>query len=627
MHPIPSWLRGLIATLALFAANAHAADDNDASAVNKMSHLVYDVQKDGRTVLDVIQRTQVRGEGELGLLKTFSFSFSTSIQTGEVVEAYTLKPDGRRVAVPPGNYQRTTNEGRDRGGPFFSDRSMISVVFPELAVGDAIHVHYRTTEKEPMFPGQFSAVMRYSPFSIYEDARVTVRAPKEMPLRQQSQFMAFAESEQQGKRVMEWRHANAKARERTDDDAGLWSYKEVPGLLVSSFPSHEAIARAYAERAAPKAVPTARVRQLAGSIVGAETAPREKARKLYDWVSRNISYAGNCIGVGAVVPRDLDVVLDNKMGDCKDHATLLQALLAAVAIPSEQVLVDAGNDYELPDVPVVAMVNHVFNYLPTLDLYADATAKNVPFGYLPQGTYGKPVIHVGAAKALARAPGLDFSANRQQLKMQLKIADNGAASGSMQVRVKGATAGYMRGAAREFTGRQQRDFVKEALASAGWRGRGTLETSDLNESGDEFEFTIKFDIDNYLRTSGGSGTLPLGPVMNTPFPVTNFAGIEDRPASKRRQACYGFHSSESYEIELPAGMELLALPDDVDLKGTLIDYQASYRHEGHRLSVSRTVDDKSPSGVCEPELTARFRQQALPVAENLRTQVLFKRKR
>ena len=35
------------------------------------------------------------------------------------------------------------------------------------------------------------------------------------------------------------------------------------------------------------------------------------------------------MGIGAVVPRDMDVVLDAKMGDCKDHATVMQALLAS----------------------------------------------------------------------------------------------------------------------------------------------------------------------------------------------------------------------------------------------------------------------------------------------------------
>jgi transglutaminase-like putative cysteine protease len=610
------------------AVAAQAADQEDVPVVSKIAHVSYDVDKDGRAVREMTSRLKVQQETALEMIKTFSFSFSTSIETGDVLEAYTLKPDGRKIAVPAGNYQRTTNQGRGPAGPFFSDRTTISVVFPELAVGDSVHVRYRLAEKEPMFPGQFSAVLRYSPYSVQEDVRVTVRTPKEMALRQQSHFMTFSESDKEGKHVMEWRFSNPKPRERSDDDdEGLWSVKEIPGLLVSSFPSYESIAKAYGARALPKSAPTPRIRELANTILGGETEPRQKARKLYEWVSRNLTYGGNCIGVGAVVPRDLDVVLDNKMGDCKDHATLLQALLAAASIPSEQVLVNAGSDYELPDVPVVAMVNHVFNYLPTLNMYVDATAKDIPFGYLPRDTYAKPVIHVEAAKALAQVPAFDHTVNQQQLNMQLKIADNGSASGSMHVKVKGATAASMRTYMRELNGQQHRDFVKTTLGSFGYRARGTVEMSDVRALGDEFEYTIKFDIDNYLRSTATTGALNLGPVMSTPFSVVNFADMEDRPALKRRQVCYGFHTAEAYEIELPAGMELLSIPDDADLKGTLVDYKATYKRTGNQLSVTRSVDDKSPGGICEPEVYAQFLKQAVPVGENLRMQVLYKLKR
>jgi transglutaminase-like putative cysteine protease len=620
--------RCALAAFALMAAGAQAADQDDQPVVSKIAHVTYDVEKDGRSVRETTMRLKVQQERGLEMAKTFSFSFSTSIETGEVLEAYTLKQNGRKIAVPAGNYQRTTNQGRGRAGPFFSDRTTINVEYPDVAVGDSVHVRYRTTEKEPMFPGQFSAVLRYSHYAVLEDVRVTVRAPKDMPLRQQSHFMTFSESDKQGKHVMEWRFSNLKPRERSEeDDEGLWSVKEIPGLLVSTFPSYEAIAKAYGARALPKAAPTPRIRELASSIVGSETEPRQKARKLYEWVSRNLTYGGNCIGVGAVVPRDLDVVLDNKMGDCKDHATLLQALLTAASIPSEQVLVNAGSDYELPDIPVVAMVNHVFNYLPTLDMYLDATAKDIPFGYLPSRTYAKPVIHVEAAKALAQVPGFDHLSKQQQLTLQLKIADNGSASGSMQVKVKGAEAASMRAHMRELKGQEQRDFVKSALGYYGYRARGTFETSDLQALGDEFDYTIKFDIDNYLRSAAATGSLPLGPVMSTPFSVLNFSDMEDRPASKRRQICSGFHSSERYEIELPAGMELLSIPDNADLKGTLVDYQASYQRSGNQLTVTRRLDDKSPGGICEPDLYAQFLKQAVPVGENLRMQVLYKRKR
>ena len=620
-------IRGALAVVALCAAAAHAADKQDAPYISKLSYVTYDVDKDGRSVQDVTARTQVLQQNALEVLKNFSFSFSSSIQTGEVVEAYTLKQDGRKIPVPDGNYQRQSNEGRGRAGPFFSDRTSISVVFPDLAVGDAVHIQYRTTEKEPMFPGQFSTTLRYSPFAAQEDVRVTVRTPKDMVLRHEEHFMDFTESEQDGKRVMAWRYINPVAREPGDDDNGLWSVKEIPGLLVSTFASYEAIAQAYGARALPKAVPTPAIKELAGSIVGTATQPREKARKLYEWVSRNITYGGNCIGVGAVVPRDLDVVLENKMGDCKDHATLLQALLAAVAIPSEQVLVNAGNDYDLPEVPVVAMVNHVFNYLPSLNLYLDATAKEIPFGYLPNGSYAKPVIHVGAAQALAKVPAPDHSRSRQKLEMALKITDGGAATGSMQVKLSGSEAAQMRAWMREMNSQQERDFVKTTLGAYGYRARGTLERGDVQGLGDEFDFKVRFEIDNYVRASGSTGSLYVGPVVNTPLSVNNFAAMDDRPAAKRRQVCSGFHSVETYQIELPAGFDLLSIPDDANLKGSLVDYKASYKRTGKQIRITRALDDKTPGGICEPELYAEFMRQAAPVGENLRSQVLFKRKR
>jgi transglutaminase-like putative cysteine protease len=92
-----------------------------------------------------------------------------------------------------------------------------------------------------------------------------------------------------------------------------------------------------------------------------------------------VTYGGNCVGIGALVPCELNAVLDNRMGDCKDHATLMQALLAARGIDSQQVLVNAGNLYRLFELLVVAQVNHVINYVPELKLFMDATAKDRPY--------------------------------------------------------------------------------------------------------------------------------------------------------------------------------------------------------------------------------------------------------
>jgi hypothetical protein len=508
----------------------------------------------------------------------------------------------------------------------FSDRTRISVVFPDLAVGDSVHFSYRLVEKEPMFPGHFSLATMFSRYITYEDALITLRVPKDMKLATEAHFVEGSEGPvTDGKRTLEWRYRNPQPRQLSDDDEGIWRIDEFPGVLASTFASYEAIAKAYGDRALPKAEPTARVRELAQQVIGSESRPRERARLLYEWVSKNITYGGNCIGVGAVVPRDLDVVLDNRMGDCKDHATLLQALWGAAGLRSEQVLVNSGGQYDLARTPVVSMVNHVLNYLPDFNLYLDATAKEIPFGYLPSGSYAKPVIHVGAAKALATLPNQQHEKAEQRLHMTLKMADNGSAAGTLRFSLKGSMAASVRAYMRNLTGDAERDFAKRSLAGYGYKGKGTVAKGDTSGLSDQYELSIQFEIDNFLR-GGASGAFVFAPVIATPLSVMNFAATQEGNTITRRQECYGFHSYETYEIQLPPGLTLVSLPPSAQLRGKLVDFTAKYQRTKNGVTVKRELHDKTPDSICSPETMAELVKQGLPVAENLRTQVLYKRK-
>lgn len=594
--------------------------------LDKLWHAEYDVAADGRTTETVTYRYQVLQESILERSKMYTIGYSTSIQTGEILEAYTLKKDGRQVPVPHGNYQVRTSDGRNKAGPMFSDQTSVSVVFPDLAVGDSVHVRYRIAAKEAMFPGHFSQALTLSPFGYYEDARITMRLPAAMTVRSEAHFFRAAPARTEaGKTVLEWAYRNVQPPRWSDEDGGIWSQHEVPSVLVTTFPSYEAIAKAYGDRAVPKAKPTPRVEALVREALGAEARPREKARLLYEWVSRNITYGGNCIGLGAVVPRDLDVVLDNRMGDCKDHATLLQAMLAAAGIRSEQVLINSGSKYDLAETPVPSLVNHVMNFLPEFNLYVDATAKEIPFGYLPEGTYAKPVIHVGAAKALAKVPAERPEEMQQKLHMALKMAPDGSASGTMKVSLKGVPAAYVRAAHRNLSADQERDFVKLALAGYRYRGKGTLVKGQTAGLSDSYEYSVQFEIDNFLR-GGSTGAFMFYPVMASPMPVSLFADAEDRILTRRPERCHGFSTVETLQIELPAGMTLMSVPDAARLRGELVDYTATYAQKGKVVTVQRSVQDKTAHGICPPDVMREFNKQILPIGENLRTQVLYKRK-
>ena len=625
-----AWPRGALCALALWAGGVAAQTDANPQvpSVLKQWHVAYDVAKDGRASYTYTVLNQVALPSALEDLKSFAFSFSTGIQKGQMLEAYTLKQDGRRIDVPPGNYQTQANDGRNGGAPLLSDRTRISVVFPDLAVGDSVGLTYRIDDKEAMFPGQFSAVHQFSPYAVHEDSQITLRVAKGLDLRFEAHGLQEQPETIEGDAtVRQWRYRNPQPHPWDEADAGIWRMDEMPVLLVSSFADYAAIARAYGERALSKAEPTDRIRELARSIVGTQTDPRERARLLYEWVSTQITYGGNCIGVGAVVPRDTDAVLDNKMGDCKDHATLLQALLAAAGVRAEQVLINAGEGYDLPTTPVVSSVNHVINYLPDFQLYLDATAKQVPFGYLPANAYAKPVIHVGAANALASTPTASADQTEQRVHTVLKLAVNGSASGSLQVDFLGTQAARMREYMRDLHGDAQRDFVRKVLSSAGYKGKGVLDKGDLSADkvlSEKYSFGFSFDIDNFLQ-GGPEGAFVLAPVVGLPLSVVRFATLEDAPKPRRRVRCYGYHSQETYDITLEPGVVFTRLPENLQTHNPLINYSGSYRRTSNGVRVEREILDTTPEGICTPEYMVQWNAQAQPIAQSLRAQIFYQR--
>ena len=595
------------------------------SVVSKAWYVLYEVGADGRVTQTIEARNKIVRANALETMKVFGFSFSASIQSGEIVQAYTLKEDGRKLVVAPSNFQNTRNSGQDKAAPVFSDRSSVSVVFPDLAVGDTVGIVYKITDKEPIFPGHFSVVQTLSPYAFYDDVRLSLRVPKDMRLHiethQLAEMPALVEKDT---RTLQWRYQNRKPLAWSESDEGLWRVEDSPSLIVSTFENYEAIAQAYGDRALPKAEPTQRIRALVATILGQETQELRRAQLLYEWVSKNITYAGNNIGVGAVVPRELDMVLDNKMGDCKDHASLLQAMLAAADIRSEQVLINATGLYDLNKTPAVSLINHVINYLPQQKLYVDSTAKDIPFGYLPSGAYGKPVIHVGVSNALARTPDQQHEKAEQRLRMKMRIAKDGSASGELEVSLRGLQAASARAYMRDLSQDAQKDFVKRALSSYGFRGHGVLKKGDTTGMTDRYAFSLSFDISNFL-SGGATGAFVLAPVVATPMSVMNFADIKKRMESTRRQVCYGFHSYETYDIQLDPGLTFVSLPAATKIRSALFDFTAQYRRTKTGISVARELHDKTPSSVCSAQTMNELYKQAQPAAQNLRTQILYRR--
>ncbi len=611
----------VLALTSFFAPAAQAAEDRPLQVEREI--VTYVVNADGSFVQTQEQAIKVLKDTGLQAAKESSVTYSTSIQHAEVIAAYTLKPDGRRIEVPRSNYQLSSQSGHDGDSPVYSDLSSLSVVFPDLAVGDTTVFSYRLTAREAMFPGQFSIIENYNPARYYGQVRITIDAPESMAARWQGWQLTEAPARvANGRRIVEWNWQNRTPVDPESLRDSVFNYERYPGYAFSTFKDYAQIARAYGVQAERKAAPTERIRTLANEIAGPGTEPREDARKLYEWVSTNISYAGNCIGLGAVVPRDLDAVLDNRMGDCKDHATLLQALLKARGIESTQALVNAGSAFSLPAVPVASVVNHVINYIPGLDLYLDSTASDVPFATLPPSVAGKPVLLVQGHHDDARTPATQAGSEWQKMKTDVRILGDGSVQGSLRLELSGARAAAARAQFRSMDRDTADKLVRNYFRTQALIATGSVRYPDPEPMLDTFNLEADFTVDRMLPPAGGFSPNPwfisLAPIAAL---VSGQVDYPEQPAGEG--ACAAVFSEEEYTYEFAPSYRIVAVPTGMQLDEGTISYRSSYRQTGNRISVNRRLDDRTPGPLCSAEYNSTFGKTMRRLLPDVRAQIVY----
>lgn len=585
-----------------------------------ISYLVnddYTVEKTSEIEIKALHDNAVKS------LKQRRVSHSTSIEKLEVLEAYTKKAGGSRIDVPKDNYQVTINKGNGKNGAVFSDRTKITVVFPDFEVNDSVYMKLKTIETEPMFPGNFSTSGYFWSQTAYDDVKVTFNLPESMIFQHQVRGMKEVIRNENGRKLIELTYSAKKPVKIDRDNFSVWNEENEAGYALSTFKGYASLAKAYGARANPKSVPTDRVKQLAKEIIANELDKKKQARLLYDWVATNISYAGNCIGVGAVVPHDTDFILDNRMGDCKDHATLLQALFKSVGIESIQALINSGNRYSLPTIPLISAVNHVINYILAWDMFVDSTNPSMPFDRLSFSLSDKPIILVENYQPGMKTPATRIGDNYQRIETTMKIQPNGAVTGEIVVNTKGRPAVEARKGWRHVTKEQEDKWLESTFSSQSMIGSATMEKDDPTPLVSEFNYSIKFNSPEFILPTGAGGFY-VGPLIPTAMGLRSIVNYSNEEIDGYDISCSNGHSIEHLVYEFPENMRILAIPDNFEIDENHIYYKATYEQKGNKIKVAREINDKTPGNICSAETINKQRQTLIKIANNMKSQIVYK---
>lgn len=615
----------IAATAALFNSSVARADDANKQFAGYTKyvwyHAHYDVNDDGTHVETTSWALKVLSEQGVARAQEASVSVSDRLEKLEILSAYTLKPDGRKINVPPTNYQDETNTGKGSVAPMFSDIRTRTVAYPDVAVGDTVVLSYKLTQVEATFPRNFSTLESFSKFQVYDDAQVSLSAPKSLGLRVYSRGVEGGEApSNDGRSNWAWSYKNQQMA--TPETGSVSSLDYGPLIVATTFKDYGALAAAYDARAKTKAVPTDAIRKLANDLTQNARTPREIAKALYDWVAQNIKFVGNCVGHGSVVPHDADVVLANKMGDCKDHTTLLQALLAVKGIASTPTLINSADAYTLPDAPTIEAFNHVITYIPSLNLYADSTSPYTSFGSLPSSDAGKPVVKTVDFKGVEHTPVPNWRDNGSTSITVMKIDADGSGEGMTKIHSKGEIADGWRYGMIYMQPNMEDSWLRRTLESSGFAGTGTVDLGDLKGRTDTYSYGVKYKISDAINLPGPGATS-----IKSPFDgvgeVSSFIADVSEPDPTVNFMCSGGFSKSVVTISLPKDVKVLAMPRNAEIRGKYQTYKASYQAKDGTVTAVREIEDRTPGPVCAPAVAADYKKFAIAVRKELRTQLLY----
>ncbi|AJZ59942.1 hypothetical protein OI25_186 [Paraburkholderia fungorum] len=594
-------------------------DDLSPSTIERDVHL-FVIQKDGSVEEHddtVLRANTTSGVDDIAQRYVW---FNKDIEQVQLLAAETIDPDG--VAHPVGPEAiRDVQEPRSAGAPSFEDGVLRTVIFPGVEPGARVHLAFRKTRAKALQAGTFAYLVEPTRDPV-ELQRLIFDLPADVPLYADARgYVALPPVTANGRTRYEfdYRHGPYAPLEAGAVGYANWGDR----LMVSTVPDFASFAARYRGPAADPTMSDPAIILLAQGLTAQASDPRAKARILYDWMRLNIRYVALFLGETAAIPHKAVDILRNRYGDCKDHVALYSALLAAVGIRSEAVLLNLGPYYNLPSVPGYgsSAINHAIIWIPDLSLFADTTAGGVSFGYLPPSVMDRPVLLVDEG-TLSRTPATQL--RERTARLQIDVDEQGAASYAYRVEDSGYTAELERNLFRRATRQGTQQIAANRLLQTGLHGTAHLQTGDVAATDGPFSTSMQGRVEHFVWTDGTTAVPALTSLSG------GMAGQVQawlaQPSRTQPWACLGGTFDETLELTLPSFVHVTDVPPDAAVKDRFFEFSSRYVFDpvARVLQVRRHLQAAFGHQMCSADEFAGVTDDLVRIERDLDAEVVVK---
>lgn len=585
------------------------------------SNSKFEINRDASYTQYLEEQTRVDTPQGVRMLGERKISYNSTLEDVEVLEAYTIQPDGTRIAVPLDKIR--TQDEVEEDGAIYSDSKSKVIIYPKLEVGSQVYYRAKSVQHTPQFPGHFFVWEHYSPHVRYESVNVELTHDVGIEVGVSNKGMQGGKletSKQANTVTYQFTFSQDKAYPNEESRADLADF--APNFSASTFKTYADVGQAYQTRAKEKAAITPAIQALSNELIAKANAKTtlEKVKVLHHWVAQNIRYLGIYVGAGGFVPHDAQSILDNRYGDCKDHVVILEALLAASGIDSSPALINSSTAYLLPKLPTPGIFDHVITYVPSLNVFLDSTSRFSPLGTLPIGDMDKPVV-LTQSGTLSRTPKTDPSKDRTEARVQMRLTRDGSIEGKSQAKMFGVFEVASRSSQFSYQNKNQADIVNRLLSrfqETGWGEIGKTEPTNYDK---DWRVDSSFELDPVVNVPGPSAMAV--PVGLAPGRIKNFADVVLPKARRFPTACNSTKHEEWIDLSFPKDMKITRVPQGITFAKGNLKYQSAYKLKGQVLKIKRAYSASYKDNICGEEADKLFSTFTQVLRRDLRQQVFF----
>lgn len=390
----------------------------------------------------------------------------------------------------------------------------------------------------------------------------------------------------------EWKHVPKMESEEAAPD----TYDNYSWLMIGSMPDWSPVVRWYERQTYCRTEPNYEVLEKARQIIRPGMTEEEIVEALHTFIVREINYSYVPFLNNNYIPKKPGETISGKVGDCKDVATLMIALLHEFDIPAWYTLVSTHSFSNREMRPSIYVFNHAIVAYELKDKklrFADLTTDYFPTGVLPSGdsdAWGL-VIRPGE-KDVLRLPNhaLDPAVTRIEIDAKATLD----AEGNLQVDLHTVQHGTIAGHWRELL--QRANVVDRRKLLSDYFSGGVLTHLNLNQFACDNLDSINMPLDirmqitayNQLDHVSGLYIMPLPLPLSTPTQKALFSN--KRYNDLDLDALFELAPVlETVELILPKGYQLAEMPVNQQFSSPFGNFSLFFEKTAAGLRIRREV--------------------------------------